>query len=67
MMAVGEQSASIGFITQKVGVQYDMEIDYSLKRVMALIEPLLIVFVGFTVALLALAILTPIFRLTQLI
>ena len=67
MMAVGEQSASIGFISQKVGVQYDMEIDYSLKRVMALIEPLLIVFVGFTVAILALAILTPIFRLTQLI
>ncbi len=67
MMSVGEQSASIGFIAQKVGNQYDMEIDYSLKRVMSLIEPLLIVFVGFTVALLALAILTPIFRLTQLI
>lgn len=67
MMAVGEQSASIGFISQKVGSQYDMEIDYSLKRVMSLIEPLLIVFVGFTVALLALAILTPIFRLTQLL
>ncbi len=67
MMAVGEQSASVGFIAQKIGGQYDMEIDYSLKRVMSLIEPLLIVFVGFTVALLALAILTPIFRLTQLI
>lgn len=67
MMSVGEQSASLGFITQKVGAQYDMEIDYSLKRVMSLIEPLLIVFVGFTVALLALAILTPIFKLTQLV
>jgi len=67
MMAVGEQSASIGFISQKVGAQYDMEIDYSLKQVMSLIEPLLIVFVGVTVALLALAILTPIFRLTQLV
>jgi len=67
MMAVGEQSASLGFITQKVGAQYDMEIDYSLKQVMSLIEPLLIVFVGFTVALLALAILTPIFKLTQLV
>ncbi len=67
MMAVGEQSASIGFITQKVGEQYDMEIDYSLRQVMALIEPLLIVFVGVTVALLALAIMTPIFKLTQLV
>ncbi len=67
MMSVGEQSASIGYITQKVGTQYDMEIDYSLKQVMALLEPVLIVFVGFTVALLALAILTPIFKLTQLV
>ena len=67
MMAVGEQSASVGFITQKVGVQYDMEIDYALKRVMALIEPLLIVFVGFSVAILALAILTPIFKLTSVV
>lgn len=65
MLSVGEQSASIGFISQKVGVQYDMEIDYSLKQVLALMEPLLIVFVGLTVALLALAILTPIFKLTQ--
>jgi len=67
MMAVGEQSASIGFISQKVGNQYDMEIDYSLKQVMSLLEPIMIVFVGATVALLALAILTPIFKLTQLV
>ena len=67
MMAVGEQTAAIGFISKKVGVQYDMEIDYALKRLMSLLEPILIVFVGFTVALLALAILTPIFRLTQLV
>ena len=67
MMSVGEQSASIGFISQKVGNQYDMEIDYSLKQVMSLVEPIVIVFVGLTVAILALAILTPIFKLTQLI
>lgn len=67
MLAVGEQSASIGLISNKIAKQYDMEIDYSLKRLMSLLEPLLIVFVGFTVAILALAILTPIFKLTQLI
>ncbi len=67
MLAVGEQSASIGFIAGKVARQYDMEIDYALKRLMSLLEPLLVIFVGFSVALLALAILTPIFRLTQLV
>ncbi len=67
MLSVGEQSASIGSMSNKISKQYDMEIDYALKRLMALLEPVLIVFVGFTVAILALAILTPIFKLTQLI
>ena len=67
MLAVGEQSASIGMIAQKVGAHYDREIDNSLKRLTSLFEPIMIVFVGFTVALLALAILTPIFRLSQLV
>lgn len=67
MLAVGEQSASIGSIAQKVGAHYDREIDNSLKRLTSLFEPIMIVFVGFTVAILALAILTPIFRLSQLV
>jgi len=67
MLAVGEQSASIGLISGKIAKQYDIEIDNSLKRVTSLFEPIMIVFVGFSVALLALAILTPIFRLSQLV
>jgi len=67
MLAVAEQSASIGVISEKVAAHYDREIDNSLKRLTSLFEPIMIVFVGFTVALLALAILTPIFRLSQLV
>jgi type II secretory pathway component PulF len=67
MLAVGEQSASIGLISSKIAKQYDIEIDNALKRVTSLFEPIMIVFVGFSVALLALAILTPIFRLSQLV
>lgn len=67
MLAVGEQSASIGLISEKLGAHYDREIDNALKRLMSLFEPIMIVFVGFTVALLALAILTPIFRLSELV
>lgn len=67
MLAVAEQSASIGTISQKIASHYDREIDNSLKRLTSLFEPIMIVFVGFTVALLALAILTPIFRLSQLV
>lgn len=67
MLAVGEQSASLGLISTKISKQYDLEIDNSLKRLTSLFEPIMIVLVGFTVALLALAILTPIFRLSQLV
>lgn len=67
MLAVGEQSASIGLISGKIAKQYDLEIDNSLKRLTSLFEPIMIVFVGLTVAILALAILTPIFRLSQLV
>lgn len=67
MLAVGEQSASIGVISEKLSTHYDREIDNALKRLTSLFEPIMIVFVGFTVALLALAILTPIFRLSELV
>ncbi len=67
MLAVGEQSASLGFVSGKIAKQYDIEIDNALKRLTSLFEPVMIVFVGATVAILALAILTPIFRLSQLV
>lgn len=67
MLAVAEQSAAIGSISEKVASHYDREIDNSLKRLTSLFEPIMIVFVGFTVAILALAILTPIFKLSQLV
>lgn len=66
MIAVGEQSASIGMVSEKIAEHYDREIDNSLKRLTSLFEPVMIIFVGFTVAILALAILMPIFRLSQL-
>lgn len=67
MLLVGEQTASMGMIAQKIGDHYDQEIDNSLKRLTSLFEPIMIVFVGVTVALLALAILTPVFKLTSLV
>ena len=67
MIAVAEKSAAIGQISEKVAAHYDREIDNSLKRLTSLFEPILIVLVGVTVALLALAILTPIFQLSELV
>lgn len=67
MLGVGEQSASIGLISEKIASHYDREIDNALKRLTSLFEPIMIVFVGATVAILALAILTPIFQLSSLV
>ncbi len=67
MLGVGEQSASIGLISEKIASHYDREIDNALKRLTSLFEPIMIVFVGLTVAILALAILTPIFQLSSLV
>ena len=67
MLAVGEQTAQVSKISQKISEHYDQEIDNSLKRLMSLFEPIMIVFVGATVAVLALAILTPIFKLSSLV
>ena len=67
MLAVGEQSAMIGPISEKIAEHYDREVDNALKRLTSLLEPIMIVFVGLTVAVLALAVLMPIFNLGQLV
>ena len=64
MIAVGEESASVGLIAEKIGIQYDREIDNELKRLTSLFEPLMLVFVGICVAVLVIAVITPIFQLS---
>ncbi len=67
MFAVGEASASIGKVAEKISDQYEREIDNSLKKVTSVFEPLMILVVGVFVALLALAIMAPIFNLSSTI
>lgn len=67
MLNIGEISASLGSISRKIAKHYDREIDHSLRKLTSLFEPIMILFVGIVVALLALAILMPIFDLTTLV
>ncbi len=67
MLSIAEKTAAIGPISEKIGDHYDREIDHSLRRLTALFEPLMIVVVALAVALLALAVLLPIFKLTQIV
>ena len=44
-----------------------MEIDHSLKRLTSVFEPVLILFVGLFVAILAIAVMAPIFDLSSVV
>lgn len=65
MIAVGEHSASLGDVCQKIGGHFEKEIDYTLKNMTTVLGPLLILFIGASVAFFALAVLSPIFSLSQ--
>lgn len=65
MLAVGEHAASLGDISINIGAHYQREIDYSLKNMTAVLGPALILVIGVMVVFFALAVLSPIFSLTQ--
>lgn len=67
MIRVGEKSASLARISVKISDQYQREIDNSLKKISSVFEPVMILFVGLFVGLLALAVMAPIFNLSTLI
>jgi type II secretory pathway component PulF len=67
MLRVGEKSAALGSVAEKVSEQYQMEIDHSLKRLTSVFEPVLILFVGLFVAILAIAVMAPIFDLSSVV
>jgi MSHA biogenesis protein MshG len=66
MIQVGLESGSLEFMLQQVSSFFDREIDYTTKRLMSLIEPFLILFLGAVVLGLALAIFMPMWNLIQI-
>ncbi|NIA02470.1 MAG: type II secretion system F family protein, partial [Nitrospirae bacterium] len=54
----------LGKISQKISTQYQKEIDNAIRKLSSVFEPFMILFVGLFVALLALAIMAPIFNLS---
>jgi len=65
ILEVGEQSASISEMSDKIAKQYLDEVDFTLKNLSEIIGPVVIVVVGILVAIFALAILSPIFQLSE--
>ena len=63
MIAVGEESGSLDDLMDEIAQMYEREVDYELKTLSAQIEPILIVFLGIMVLILALGIFLPIWDL----
>jgi MSHA biogenesis protein MshG len=64
MIAVGEETGRLADMHLDVAVAYEDEVDYDLRRLSELLEPILIVGVGAVVLMLALAVYLPLWSLS---
>ena len=65
MVSVGEQSGRLSEMLSSVASFFEQEVEYSVKNLTSMIEPLLIVGLGGIVLFIALALLMPIINLTK--
>jgi len=65
LIAVGEKTGSIDDMLEQVVDFYDMEIKYTLRNLTAMIEPIITLVIGVGVLFLALAILLPVWNMSQ--
>lgn len=63
MVGVGEETGDLQGTLLTVANSYDVEVDSSLKSLVSLLEPLIIITVGSTIAFIIMAMLLPVFQL----
>jgi MSHA biogenesis protein MshG len=63
MIAVGEESGALDDMMKEVADMYQSEVEYELKTLAQQIEPILIVFLGVLVLVLALGVFLPLWDL----
>lgn len=66
-LSTGQKSGKLGIFLNRLARVLEMEVDNILKRIMALLEPLLILAVGLTVGFIVMAVMGPIFEMTTLV
>jgi general secretion pathway protein F len=66
MVAVGEKAGQLEQMLERIAIAYESEIDTKLSRLTALLEPLMLVVMGGTVAFIVFSVLQPIMDLGQL-
>lgn len=67
MMAVGEETGQVDELLAEVAGYYEREVDYDIKNLSSAIEPVMIVFIGIMVLILALGVFLPMWDLSSVI
>ena len=65
MIAVGDETGELDDLLLEVAELYEREVDYDIKTLAAQIEPILVVFLGVIVLILALGVFLPIWDLSR--
>ena len=60
MMRIGEETGHLDAMLERVATWYDQELDEQIKATVSLLEPMMIVFVGAIIAIIAISIFAPI-------
>jgi type II secretory pathway component PulF len=66
MISVGEETGQIDTMLNKVSDYYDMDVEYTLRNLSTMIEPILLLFIGGMVLFLALGIFLPMWNMMNL-
>jgi type IV pilus assembly protein PilC len=67
MIAAGEESGKLGEVLDEVSAFYAKALKDAIKAVTSMIEPIMIVFMGSVVGFIAMAIILPIFKMSNLV
>ena len=67
MVATGEESGALDEMLKQVSDYYDSEVEYAVKNLTGMIEPVMILSMGVVVSFIVISILLPIFEMNQLI
>jgi len=65
MIAVGEETGALDTMLNKVADYYDLETEYSIRRITSLLEPIFLVVIGGMVGFIFASILLPIFQMVK--
>jgi type II secretory pathway component PulF len=67
MIAIGEQSGSLDEMLGSVAEHYDVEVEYAIKGLTSMIEPIITVFLGGAVVIMAFGIFLPMWNMTEMV